>query len=147
MTFLSSLVASLLAIVIVECYLWLRHWTYHHALKKVLSLHHSSCLLIIPSIIDEVTSGTSIHYRDAYAFSHILSLCHRLNVNVDMVPFHMLSEIAEATDNFVIGGPMANKQTEWFIREYVPGYHATEPNAGGQSTSRIPARSFQNPAR
>lgn len=146
MTFLSSFLASLLAIVIIECYNWLRRRTYHRALKQTVSLHHSSCLLIFPSIIDSRDGGTSIHYRDAYALSHVLAICYRLDINVDMTPFHMLSEIAEVTDQFVIGGPMANKITERYIRDYVPGYHAQKSNVEGQSTSGISKESKEKSA-
>ena len=132
---LASLLASLIAVSIVEAYLWARRSLHLRALKQILDFHGSKCLLVAPSVTAEETDAT-IHYRDTYAFSHAVALCHRLKVEVDMAPFHNLSEFADVTDNISIGGPAANRFTDRCLEDHVPGY-VPHPDRGKAKSTLV----------
>jgi hypothetical protein len=62
-----------------------------------------------------------IHYRDAYAFGHLFSLCERIGVEASLVPHNRLSEYQEIPDVFCVGGPVSNVATSNYLRRYVQG--------------------------
>ncbi|HDD44712.1 MAG TPA: hypothetical protein ENG63_07630 [Candidatus Desulfofervidus auxilii] len=120
-TILAGVISSLLAVFLVESYLIVKRKIHRRRLKKVLSFHGQVCHIIAPIYHQELKNGL-IHYRDAYAFSHLFELCHRLNVEGKLIPFHKISDVAEADDLIVVGGPLSNKITSNYLRKYCPGF-------------------------
>ena len=62
-----------------------------------------------------------IHYRDAYAFSHLFALCQRIGAEPSIVPYNKVAEYEELGDIFCIGGPVSNELTSYYLKSYLPG--------------------------
>src|SRR5258708_38043165 len=92
-----GIISSLLALLIVEVYLLVKSRILLRALTEVLSLHSRSCFIIAP-IYHQDLQQQLIHYRVAYSFGHVFEMCHRLKVDAKLVPFHRMSDVAEAED-------------------------------------------------
>lgn len=126
-----GIVASLIAILIVECYHLLRRETQQRVLKRVLSIRGRSCLLV--SSLFQLESGSQlIHRKDAYALGHLLELCNRLGIEAQFVPYNRISEREKATDLIVVGGPLNNEITNRYLALYVPSFsliHKQEASA------------------
>lgn len=121
---LSGTVSSLLAVGCVESYLALRRNLSYRALRNVLGLH-SGPTIIVASLKPTDSDIKAISYRDAYAFGHIFSLCHRVNAEAQLVPFHKMSDIGGESNFFSVGGPRANRFTEREITQFVPGFNTS----------------------
>jgi hypothetical protein len=118
---LAGTASSLLAVGCVESYLALRKSLSCHALKNVLGLHPGPTI-IVTSLKRNDSNIKAISYRDAYAFGHIFALCHKVNVEARLVPFHKMSDIGDESNFFSVGGPRANRFTESEIAQFVPGF-------------------------
>jgi hypothetical protein len=121
----AGVISSLIAIGLVELYRWLRKTFNHRVLKRVLQLHPAPCIIVAPIFnnpnIDSQLSDSLMHYRDAYAFGHLFSLCHRIGVEPSFVPYNKVSENEELPDIFCVGGPLSNKETSFYLSRYVRG--------------------------
>ncbi len=149
---LSGIISSLIAVGLLELYILIKKQFRLKSLKSVLSIHSDSCSIVAPIHKQEKTRGL-IHHRDAYAFGHLFELVNRLSKEANLIPFHKISETAEAGDMMAVGGPMSNEITEIYIKKYLPTFaliYANEanemknvPNTSGYVTGfRIGDESF-----
>lgn len=125
---LTGTLSSLLAVLLIEIYLFLRKKTASRKLKSVLSLTTDSCLLVSP-IFGQKLNPALIHHKDAFAFGHIISLCHRLNKDVNIIAFHKYPESIEALDLFLVGGPASNEITNSYLKKFIKNFSYIEENS------------------
>jgi hypothetical protein len=130
--------SSLLAVGCVESYLALRRSLSCRALTNVLGLHPGPTI-IVTSLKRNDSNIKAISYRDAYAFGHIFALCHKVNVEAQLVPFHKMSGIGDESNFFSVGGPRANRFTESEIAQFVPGFKIfSQEEAATSRESELP---------
>lgn len=115
---LSGVISSIIAIALVEAYLAAKSWSTRRKLKRLLALEGLATLIVAP-LKHQDLSAHAISYRDAYAFSHIFELCHRVGVDATLVPFHRMSDIATERNYISVGGPLSNRFTQEYLTRYV----------------------------
>lgn len=68
------------------------------------------------------TEGDLITHWDAYGVSHLLELCHRLNIDTEAIPYDRVSETAKLTDLLIVGSPLTNHYCRIFLSKYCASF-------------------------
>lgn len=118
---LAGVTASLIAIALVELFKLLRRKFRQRKLKSVLSITTGECRIIMP-IRSRDSEGDLVTHKDAYAVSHLLELCHRLNIDTEAIPYDRVSETAKLTDLIVVGGGLTNDYCRKLLAKYCPAF-------------------------
>ena len=87
-------------------------------LKQILKIINKTCCIVSPIFLVENKKDELIHYRDAYAFVHIIELFKKINIEPDVMPFNKIPETYNANDLIIVGGPLSNKLTSDFLKEF-----------------------------
>ena len=131
-SFATGIATSLIVVLIVSMYDYLKTRLSKRKLRLVLGFTESKCL-ISTSVhkIDEW--GGFIQHQDAYAFAYLAHLALDLKVNPEIIPYHKISESVEPTDEFCVGGPISNLRTKVLLAKSYPDF---EVDAAGVDMSQ-----------
>jgi hypothetical protein len=139
----AGVVSSVLAVLLVEVYLWLRRRLRQRSLRWLLGTE--TCAVVTPvAPLSEHPAGLLTTY-DAIGLAHVLEACNR----VGAVP--VITRSGESAENapldvIAIGGPAANKVSATFLKSYCPGFEILEDPTTGSVAYRCGIRTFEHSA-
>jgi hypothetical protein len=113
---ISGVVASFIFILLIQTYLLIKNKLANYKLKKVLSV--SEKCLISTSIHKMEKEKNLQRSTEVYTVSYIFNLLSKINIDVDIIPFHHISESNKPLDEFCLAGGLANERTEYLLKEY-----------------------------
>lgn len=126
----AGVVSSVLAVVLVEIYLWLRRRYRQRALRWLVGTDTAAVITpVYPWAENSHPAGLLTTY-DAIGLAHVLEACNR----VGTVP--VVSRSGDSAENapldvIAIGGPSGNQVTSTFLKAYCPGFEIiTDPETG-----------------
>lgn len=126
---ISGIVSSIIAIVIVNIYLFLRNKYKFHRQKSVLSINGNVCLISAPVSFKEHKSGV-IFSNNSFSFAYVITLLNQLRIDNKLIPYDKISEYENVMDEICIGGPSTNERTKIYLEKYLPAFKLAEENAG-----------------
>lgn len=127
---IAGIASSVLAVLLVEIYLWLRRRYRHRALRWLVGADTVAVSTpVYPRAENAHPAGLLTTY-DAIGLAHVLEACNRIGT---MPVVTRSGESAENSplDVVAIGGPSGNQVTATFLKAYCPGFEIlTDPESG-----------------
>lgn len=120
-SFATGIATSLVVVLIVSLYHYLRTRFSKRKLRLVLGFNESRCL-ISTAVHKKDEWGGFIQHQDAYAFAYLAHLALDLKINPEIIPCHKISESAEPADEFCVGGPISNHRTKVLLAKSYPDF-------------------------
>jgi len=127
---IAGVVSSVLAVLLVEIYLWLRRRYRHRALRWLIGTDTAAVVTpVYPWAENSHPAGLLTTY-DAIGLAHVLEACNRIGTTP------VVSRSGESAENspldvIAIGGPSGNQVTATFLKAYCPGFEIlTDPETG-----------------
>ena len=117
----SGIISSIIAIIIIQLYIYFVKNISHWHLRKVLSFSDKKCLIAGPVNLKLHEAGV-IFPRTSFSFAYILNLLFPLKLDVNLIPYNKISEYEYYTSEICIGGPAANKRTKNYLKKYIPNF-------------------------
>jgi hypothetical protein len=143
LSLVSGIISSLLAVLIIEAYLYIRRTVARRSLRAVLAISEKQCTLIMSNIkeIDPTEFGSTevTGIYDALGATHILDTCRKVDVMCDLVPQNRIS-LDAPRDLIVIGGPLGNRVAAFHLSAFCQGFrpsYSTEASSRSQSPRLI----------
>ncbi|MFG1921723.1 hypothetical protein [Cryptosporangium sp. NPDC048952] len=127
---IAGVVSSVLAVLLVEIYLWLRRRYRRRALRWLVGTDTVSVITpVYPWAENSHPAGLLTTY-DAIGLAHVLEACNRVGT-VPVVTRSGESSENSPLDVVAIGGPSGNQVTSTFLKAYCPGFEVlTDPETG-----------------
>jgi hypothetical protein len=137
----AGVVSSVLAVLLVEVYLWLRRRLRHRSLRWLLGTE--TCAVATPvSPRTDHPAGLLTTY-DAIGLAHVLEACNRIGT-VPVVTRSGESAENAPLDVVALGGPASNQVTATFLKAYCPGFEILEDQSTGTVSYRCGIRTFEH---
>lgn len=126
----AGIISSVLAVLLVEIYLWLRRRYRHRALRWLVGADTVSVSTpVYPRAQNAHPAGLLTTY-DAIGLAHVLEACNRIGT-MPVVTRSGESSENSPLDVVAIGGPSGNQVTATFLKAYCPGFEIlTDPESG-----------------
>lgn len=113
---ISGVIASFIFILLIQIFLMIKNKIINYKIKKVVSIE-SKCL--ISTSVHKMEKERNLQTStEVYTVSYIFNLLSKINVDVDIIPFHHISEYNKPLDEFCLAGGLANERTEYLLKEY-----------------------------
>lgn len=137
---ISGVIASFIFILIIQLFLVIKNKLINYKLKKVVSIN-KKCL--ISTSVHKMNKDISLQTTtEVYTISYIFNLLSKINIDVDVIPFHHISEHNKPSDEFCLAGSLANERTEYLLKEYCSKFNfVTKENHKEFSNKNIELKS------
>ncbi|GAA3398621.1 hypothetical protein [Cryptosporangium minutisporangium] len=138
----AGVVSSVLAVLLVEIYLWLRRRYRQRTLRWLIGTDTAAIVTpVYPWAENSHPAGLLTTY-DAIGLAHVLEACNRIGT----VP--VVSRSGESAENspldvIAIGGPSGNQVTATFLKAYCPGFEILTDPETGRLSYRCGGRVFE----
>lgn len=106
--------ASLIAVLIVELFLYLKRKLLKWKIKMVLGVIKDGCNLILPTKDHDL-----IKYYDTNASSYVFGLINQLNGNINFKLHNQINEDDDVLTEFCIGSPENNQVVAGILKDYI----------------------------
>lgn len=118
---IAGIISSIIAIFIINLYSFSVKNFSHWRLKRILSFNGNKCLISGPVNFKLHEAGV-IFPRTSFSFAYILNLLFPLKLEVNLIPYHKISEYDYYPSEICIGGPIAHKRAKNYIKKYLPTF-------------------------
>lgn len=138
---IAGVVSSVLAVLLVEIYLWLRRRYRHRALRWLVGTDTVSVITPVYPWAENAHPAGLLTTYDAIGLAHVLEACNRVGT-VPVVTRSGESAENSPLDVVAIGGPSGNQVTSTFLKAYCPGFEVLTDSETGQLSYRCGDRVF-----
>ncbi|GAA0266118.1 hypothetical protein [Cryptosporangium japonicum] len=138
---IAGIISSVLAVLLVEIYLWLRRRYRQRALRWLVGTDTVSVITPVYPWAENAHPAGLLTTYDAIGLAHVLEACNRVGT-VPVVTRSGESAENSPLDVVAIGGPSGNQVTSTFLKAYCPGFEILTDPVTGQLSYRCGDRVF-----
>ncbi|EXG80592.1 hypothetical protein [Cryptosporangium arvum] len=138
---IAGIISSVLAVLLVEIYLWLRRRYRQRALRWLVGTDTVSVITPVYPWAENAHPAGLLTTYDAIGLAHVLEACNRVGT-VPVVTRSGESAENSPLDVVAIGGPSGNQVTSTFLKAYCPGFEIITDPVTGQLSYRCGDRVF-----
>ncbi|SHN24486.1 hypothetical protein [Cryptosporangium aurantiacum] len=138
---IAGIISSVLAVLLVEIYLWVRRRYRQRALRWLVGTETAAVVTPVYPWADNAHPAGLLTTYDAIGLAHVLEACNR----VGTVP--VVNRSGESAENapldvIAIGGPSGNQVSATFLKAYCPGFEILTDPETGKLSYRCDGRTF-----